>query len=81
MNHPNKELKRIKDLLVVTVVILAIHQTNVGAMGKLNSNENVTIAISMVMELMNAKRNLNLKENIINAIRMGINLLNAKPRY
>ena len=43
--------------------------------------ESVTVVISMVTELMNAKRNLNLKENVTNARSMGTNILNAKPRY
>ena len=58
-----------------------MHQKNVGAIVKLNSMENVTIKICMVIELMNAKRNLNLKENVTNTRSMGTNLLNAKPRY
>ena len=40
--------------------------------------ENATIAISMIIELMNTKRNLNLKANITNARKMGTNILNAK---
>ena len=51
-----------------------IHQTNGGAIGKLNSMENATIVISMVIELMNAKRNLSLKENVTNARSMDTNL-------
>ena len=64
VNHPSKELKIIKDVLAVTMVRQVIHQKNVGKMGKQNSMENVTIAISIVIELMNAKRNLNLKSNV-----------------
>ena len=81
MNHTSKELKRIKNLLAVTVVRLDIHQTNVGAMGKKNSMESATITASMVIRLMNVKRNLNLKANVTNARSMGTNLLNEKPRY
>ena len=50
-------------------------------MVELNSMENVTIAISMVIELMNAKRNLNLKENFTNARNMGTNLLNVEHNF
>ena len=49
-------------------------------MEKLNSIENYTIVINMVIELMNAKRNPNLKANVINARSMSTNLLNVKPR-
>ena len=48
----------------INVVRQVIHQTNVGAMGKKNSMKIGTIAISMVIEVMNAKRNLNLKSNV-----------------
>lgn len=50
-------------------------------MEKINSMKNVKITISMVIELMNAKRNLNLRANFTNARNMGINLLNKKLRY
>ena len=40
-----------------------------------------TIAISMVIELMNAKRNLNLKANVTNVRSMVTNLQSAKLRY
>ena len=78
VNHPSKELKRIKDLPKITMVREGIHQTNVGAMGKKNSMKSVTIAISMVIGLMNVKRNLSLKENVTS---MGTSHQNAKPRY
>ena len=81
VNHPNKELKRINDLLAITMVNQVMHQKNVGGLVKLNPMENATIAISMVIELMNAKKNLILKENITNARSMGTNLLNTKLRY
>ena len=42
--------------------------------------ENATIVISMVIELMSAKRNLSFKANVTNAKSMGTNLLNAKLR-
>ena len=50
-------------------------------MVKLNSMENVKIEISMVIELMNARRNKNLKENVTNVRSMGTNILNTKSRY
>ena len=50
-------------------------------MVKLNSLNFFIIAISMVIEPMNEKRNLNLKANAINTRSMGTNILNAKPRY
>ena len=53
---PNKVLKGIKDLLVITVVRQVIHQINVGVMERKNSMENATIAVSMVIRLMNAKK-------------------------
>ena len=81
MNHPSKELKRIKDLLLVTVVRQDMHQINVGAMGKLNSMENATIAISIDIELMNAKRKLSLRENATNVRSMGTNPQNTKLRH
>ena len=81
VNPLNKVLKRIKDLLAITVVRYIIHQTNVGAMGKQNSMENATIVISMIIEKMSSKRNPRLKENVINARSMDTNLLNEKPRY
>ena len=81
VNHPRKELKRIKDLLVVTMVRQAIHQINVGAMEKVNSMESATIAINTVIGKMNAKRNLSLKENVINVKSMGTNPQNTKLRY
>ena len=74
MNHPSKDLKRIKGQLVVTMVSWVIHQTNGGVRVKKNSMESVTILISMVIELMNAKRNLNLKANVTNVRSMGTNL-------
>ena len=49
-------------------------------MVKKNSMNSVTIAISMVIEKMNARRNLSLKVNVIIARNMDTNLLNAKPR-
>ncbi len=45
-------------------------------MGKLNSMENATIAISMVIKLMNSK-----KANVINVKNMGTNPHNEKLRY
>ena len=80
MNHPRKELKRIKNLLVVTVVRKVIHQMDIGAMGKQNSMENARTTINMVIEKMNAKRNLSLKENVTNSRSRGTNPLNAKLR-
>ena len=50
-------------------------------MGKKNSMESATIAINMVIELMNAKRDLNLKANVTNVRSMGTNLQNAKLKY
>ena len=50
-------------------------------MQKKNSMESTTIVISMVIRLMNAKRNLSLKENVTNVRSMGTNHHNAKPRY
>ena len=76
----SKELKRIKDLLVVTVIKQGINQTNVGAMGKKNSMESATIAIIMVIGLMIANRNLSLKANVTNVRSMGTNPQNAKLR-
>ena len=43
--------------------------------------KNVKIAISMVIELMNVKRNLNLKANVTNVRNMGTNIHNKKLRY
>ena len=80
-NLPSKELKRINDLLSVTMVRQVIYQKNVGAMGNKNSMENATIAINMVIRLTNAKRNQNLKENVTNVRSMGTNPHNAKLRY
>ena len=62
------------------MVRYVIHKTNVGAMGKKNSMENATIKISMVIGLMNAKRNLSLKENVTNVRSMGTSHQNAKLR-
>ena len=81
VNHPSKEFKIIKDLLAITIVRYVINQTNVGEMGKENSMENVTIAINMVIRLMNAKRNQDLKANVTNVRSMGTNHQNAKLRY
>ena len=50
-------------------------------MGKKNSMEGVTIAISMVIRLMNAKRNLSLKEDVTNVTNMGTSHQNANLRY
>ena len=50
-------------------------------MVKYNSMESVTIAISMVINLMNAKRTVILKVNVTNARRMGKNILNEILRY
>ena len=50
-------------------------------MGKQNSMESATIEASMVIRLMNAKKNLSLKENVTNVRSMGINPHNAKLRY
>ena len=50
-------------------------------MGKKNSIENATIAINMVIRLMNAKRNTNLKANVTNVRNMDTRHQNAKPRY
>ena len=47
-----------------------MHKKNVGVMVKLNSMENVTIVINMVIEQMNAKRNQDLKENVTNVRNM-----------
>ena len=81
VNHPNKDLKRIKDLLAITMVRQVTHQTSVGAMGKKNSMENATIAINMVIRLMNAKRNQDSKANVTNVINMDTIHQNVKPRY
>ena len=81
MNLLNKVLKRIKDLLAIIVVRQVIHQTNVGAMVKKNSMESVTIAINMVIEQQNARRNLSLKVNVTNVRNMDKSHYNAKPRY
>ena len=43
--------------------------------------ENATIAINMVIELMNAERNISLKANVTNARSMGTNTQNAKLRF
>ena len=81
VNHPRKELNKIKDLLTTTMISQVTHQKNVGVMLKLNSIENVTISISMVIELINVKRNQNLKANVTNERRMDINIFNAKQRH
>ena len=81
LNLPNKELKRINDLLAIIVVRWIIHLKNVGVMEKKNSMENVTIAISMVKKLMNVKRNRDLKANVTNVRNMETSHQNAKPRY
>ena len=80
-NLSRKDLKRTKDLLAIIVVRQVIHQTNVGAMGKQNSMENATIAINMVVRLLNAKRNLSLKENATNATNMVTSHQNENLRY
>ena len=77
----NKDLKRLKNLLEITVVRQVIHQTNVGAMGRQNSMETTIIAISMVIGLMNAKRNQDLKKNATNVRNMDTSHQNAKSRY
>ena len=46
-----------------------------------NSMENVTIAINMVIRLMNAERNQDLKTNVTNVRNMDTSHQNAKPRY
>ena len=56
------------------------YEIDVGEMGKKNSMENATIAISMVIEKMNGKGNLILKENFKNARNIGTNPLNARLR-
>ena len=81
VNHPSKELKRIKNLLAITMVRLDIHKINIGAMEKLNSMENAILAISMVIGLMNAKRHQNLKENVTNVRKMDTSHPNAKLGY
>ena len=81
VDHPNKELKRIRDLPPVTMVRYAIHQTNVRAMENVNSIVSATIAISMVIGKIDAKRNLSLKANVIHVRRIGIKPKNAKLRY
>ena len=43
--------------------------------------KSATIAINMVIGLMNAKRNQNLKVNVTNAKSMDTSHQNAKPRY
>jgi len=50
-------------------------------MGKKNSMKNATIAIIMVIRLMNAKRTQDLKENVTNVRSMGTHHQNAKLRY
>ena len=77
----NKELKRIKDLLAIIVVRQFIHKINVGAMGKENLMESATIAIKMVIRLMNGKRNQDLKEKVTSVTNMDITHQNEKPRY
>ena len=79
-NHLNKELKRIKDLLVQIVEKQGIHQTNVGEMENINSMENVTIAISMGIEQVSAKKNQSLKVNVSIAINKDTNLQNVRQR-
>ena len=50
-------------------------------MGKKNLIESATIATSMVIRLMNAKRNHDLKENVTNVTSMGTSHQNANLRY
>ena len=58
---------------------LITHQTNVGVMENKNSMESVTIAIRMVIEQVNVKRNLSLKVNVTIVRNKDINLQSAKP--
>ena len=44
-----------------------MHQTNVGVIEKKNSMENSTIEVSMVIGVMNAKRNQYLRASVTNA--------------
>ena len=81
VNLLNKELKRINDLLAITMVRQVIHQINVGVMGKKNSMESATIVASMVIGLMNAKKNLSFKEIVTNVRSIGTNLQNEKLKY
>ena len=46
-----------------------------------NSMKSVTIAISMVIEKVNARRNLSLKVNVTSTIKKDTNILNEKLRY
>ena len=48
-------------------------------MGNQNSINNATIAISMVIGIMNAKRNQDLKENVTNVKNLDTSHQNAKP--
>ena len=50
-------------------------------MEKENSMENDTVAIKMVIRLINAKRNQNLKANVTNVRNMDTSHQNAKQRY
>ena len=70
VNHPSEVHKRIKYLLAIIVVSWVIHQTNVGEMEKKNSMENATIAISMIIGKISAKRNPSLKANVTNDARI-----------
>ena len=67
VNPPNRVLKRIRNPFAITLAREVTHQTNVGAMERKNSMENATIVVSMVIKLMNARRNQNLKANVTNA--------------
>ena len=50
-------------------------------MGKENLMESTTIAIKMVIRLMNGKRNQDLKEKVTSVTSMDITHQNEKPRY
>ena len=50
-------------------------------MEKKNSMANATIAVSMVMKLINARRNQNLKANVTNAKGMVTKHQNANPNH
>ena len=57
-NESSKQgVQKNQDLLAIIVVRQVILQTNGGEMEKVNSMENVTTLISMIIKLMNAKRN------------------------